>query len=83
MATRAGGLCQCVGMAAPTLEQIDAAILECLTFKRTRIMDRDFEYQDLDALRRLRAEVAARESMAAGTMFLPVQFVAKGGGAET
>lgn len=45
-------------MAAITVEQVDAAIAECLLYKRTTINDRTFEYQDLEQLRALRAEVA-------------------------
>lgn len=47
-------------MAELTVETIDAAIAECLLYKRTTIGDRTFEYQDIEQLRALRAEVAAR-----------------------
>lgn len=55
-----------------TVEQIDAAIAECLLYKRTTIGDRTFEYQDIEQLRALRAEVAARART--GGVFSLVQF---------
>lgn len=60
-------------MAAITLEQVDAAIAECLLYKRTTINDRTFEYQDLEQLRALRAEVAGRDRTS-GT-FAVVEFI--------
>jgi len=54
-----------------TVEQIDTAIAECLLYKRTTINDRTFEYQDIDQLRRLRAEVESRKRT---SCFSVVQF---------
>ena len=65
---------------ALTTATIDAAIEELLTYKRTTIDGRTFEYQDLEQLRELRKDVAARERVAAATngtgtgFFCPVQF---------
>lgn len=62
-------------MAELTVQAIDAAIAELLVYKRTTIEGRTFEYQDLEQLRALRGEVAARAAAAAGTLFKPVNFV--------